>query len=269
MKKFSLLIICLSVHIISYAQTTFKFPTSLNTGSELIEIALENTFISLFQDYALEDKDGQRFGRGGESCFNSIEYFGISTNEGVLFFNDIMEPWASDEEFTNYKEAYKPFLISSKIGLFGKSEKELISINDSTYNNFDNKYYFLSDSLYNKGLFVNKSDSLSQNGWFVWITLNQEKSKKLSLNIYKRELPKENINGNIVVKDPNLGSNIMGALYITPVSIIPGMLQFKLEAIICHTKDTQDWVVVPIGNSNEKKPSKKSLTPLDKSKNEK
>lgn len=267
MKKINLVIICLTLCLVTNAQT-FKLPSNLNTGAELVELTLKHTFVSLHQDYALEDNDGQRFGRGGGPCFNSIEYIGIATNEGVLFFNDIMHPWEKDVEFTRYKESYKPFLISSKIGFLGNDKTNNIAISDSIVNNYDNKYYILPDSVYNQGLIINKTDTLTQNGWFVWITTNKKSAQKVSFNIYKKELPKENLNGKILVKDPNIAENMLGALYITPVVSSPGKLQFKLEAIICKDNDSQDWVVVPIGQSQNKKDNV-SLTPLEKKKDEK
>lgn len=268
MKKLSFVIVCLSIYVISYGQTTFKFPSGLNTGAELVEKTIESTFILLYQDYALENKDGQRFGRGGGSCFNSIEYIGIATNEGVLFFDDIMQPWMSDKEFADYKDAYKPFLISTSVSLLETEYKEDIPIKDSIYKNVENKYYILEDSTYSRGLIIDKTDSISRNGWFVWITLDHKASKKLSLNIYKRELPEEDINGKITVKEPNLGNNILGALYITPLISGPGVLQFKLEAVISKDKDAQNWIITPVATCNKKNICQKSLTPLENIENE-
>lgn len=267
MKNKVLILICICLSHFAYGQTMFKMPANLNTGADLVEQALENIFISVHQSYALEDENGQRFGRGGGPCFNSIEHIGIETTKGVIFFENVTKPWDYDDDFSKYRAKYKPYIIETKIGRTNSHKVDSLCVADSMFVS-KGKYFILQDRHHENGLEASSVDSLSKDGWFIWVTTSKKNEKKVAINAYKREVPEINKDGVIEIVQPNLTDKIIGAFYVAPFVSKPGVLQFKIEAIMSRLDSAQKWELIPIiidnarTSINDNGDNNENLTPI-------
>lgn len=244
MKKLLSIMFALNIIVISYGQTTFKLPANLNTGAELIELAMLNTVVSLEQDYALRDSTGQKFGRDGMPRFNSIEFIGICTTDGIIFLEDISSPWRYDADFQPFQESYTPCLSESRMKYINTERQDTVVVNDSLVTTVENKYFILRDSTHNSGLHINVEREMQSNGWFVWL-IQKKNENVVAFNAYKRELPQPDENGSVSIKQPNVQDIVLGGFYVSPFNSSPGTLQFYLDAVLIRNKDDmQKWDVI-------------------------
>ena len=249
MKVISSVILSLFICCMSYGQTTFRMPASLNAGSEMVEDAIESTIVTIRQDYALEDRSGQRFGRGGGSCFNSADHFGFQTTEGLLVFDDILTPWADDPDILPYMDDYTPVVISTVV------DSSKVTVLDGAC--------LIKDSLYTQGLVVSRKGSLSKSGWFVWMT---GRGDSYALSIYRKDMPGQSDSGEIIVLPPDMADPIIGGFYVTPDISAPGTISFSLEAYFKPCAgDPSRWSVVSLKTNEVKKSAGTGLTPLTNS----
>lgn len=264
MKRFIAILIATNVFTLSYGQSTFKFPANLNTGAELIELAMSKTVILLEQDYALQDASGQRFGRDGQPRFNSVPFIGIQTTEGIVFQEDISKPWLYDADFQPYQESYTPCLSETRMSVINTAKQDTVSISDSLVYAVEDKYFILQDSTYNCGLVINTKREPSSNGWFVWITRKKDEDNIIGFNAFKRELPQPDEQGCVSIKQPNVQEIIIGGFYVVPFNNGPGTLGFYLDAVFVRNKtDIQKWDISRIVEPAVIIKDSAGLTPID------
>lgn len=264
MKRIIAILIATNVFTLSYGQSTFKFPANLNTGAELIELAMSETVILLEQDYALQDASGQRFGREGQPRFNSVPFIGIQTTEGIVFQEDISKPWLYDADFQLYQESYTPCLSETRMSVINTAKQDTVSISDSLVYAVEDKYFILQDSTYNCGLVINTKREPSSNGWFVWITQKKDEDNIIGFNAFKREFPQPDEQGCVSIKQPNVQEIILGGFYVVPFNNGPGTLGFYLDAVFVRNKtDIQKWDISRIVEPAVIIKDSAGLTPID------
>ena len=261
MKKFML---CIALYLACCsldAQNLFRMPAYFNTGAELIDETFREVFVIVRQNYALQDASGQRFGRGGEPYFNLVDFIGVKTEEGILLFDDVTTPWLYDKEFQSYKDKYEPYMnLSSVLDISGtKILLDSLSIDENNFQS-NNSWYCLKDSLFTIGVLVSHADTISSNGWLIWMSLKSDKVEKPVLHISKKEINKDKKGLVEDVIAPDLSGIVLGGLFVTPQSNIPGTLSFVVEAIMVR-KDKTNWAVVPLHKINAPNDSHE-LTPL-------
>ena len=232
-------------------------------NQQLIDEALSGAFVKLTQSYELNDTITQEhFGRNGKDYFSQIPFIGIITEGGYLFPNVILSPWELDADFIEYKEKYKPQINQSDlIILNGKGNIRKESIDQSHLKETQKNFCLLNDTIEtNKGI---KLDSIpgEKNGWFVWLTSDQNINEVDSVKLFsiKKDIEVP-INGEaLFLSDPDINENIIGGFYLTPTQTEIGQITFILTGVILRNEDGWKLEFPAIQEHKENK----KLTPIN------
>ncbi|MBK8955398.1 MAG: hypothetical protein IPM34_07575 [Saprospiraceae bacterium] len=149
MKQFSILIALIFLSQSSFAQDTIRIEDILkrnkrvnssknlqknNDDSGLLEDEILNKFKKAIEPYIYIVevqyhlvKEKKIYGKGDSDYFGSKVGIGISTNKHIYIDPTILEPWKSDEDFTDYKEDYTPEIFKININEFGKESGILLA----------------------------------------------------------------------------------------------------------------------------------------------
>lgn len=256
--------ISLLITLVALPATAQIFNFSLRTNNQqLIDIALSGAFIRINQSYELCDTvNDQHFGRDGMDYFSIVPFIGIETQEGLVFPSSALTPWTNDCDFDKYKERYKPLVTKSTVSLLNSveelPERDIQSPINGTA--ITRNICALTDSIHSSyGLAV---DSLpgEKDGWFVWISSNQDLSETdtVKFTSIKKSIEVPVDGESLRIDTPEISETVYGGIYVTPVQQAIGQIMFTLSGMMVLDED--GWILdFPfITESTENKP----LTPI-------
>lgn len=267
MRKIVNLIITLLLPIAVYSQGVIYSP-----NQQLIEMAVKNGILLTTQAYQLEDTASQqRFGRYGSEIFGKKIGLSFKTQDGIVFDEELLNPWDADGNFNRYRETHTPVLVNSKFEILSDTINTPFERNLSNNKEAGRSLRMTIDSIVNKDGFRIKRYVQPSECWLVWIvsdsTLqNASKQTKPSLIINKRIIEYCNDSTVYQIKEPQIQKQIWGGIVVIPEQEQVGSIVFNLVGVLL--KDNNGWILSCINdkivNSNESKISacREELTPL-------
>ncbi len=238
-KRIFVILLCGSICLPLSAQ---NLNLSLRTNNQqLIENALSGAFLKISQSYELCDTiKNEHFGREGRNYFSVISFIGVETERGLIYPSVAEKPWMTDEDFKEYEGKYKPIVSTTSISSLCNKSQEKRSVNmPFSGDMIVNDLSIINDSSYtNVGL---KVDTIPGNkdGWFIWITQLDNKSKNDSVRLTSVRQSIETPEGQscIYIRKPEQLENICGGIYVTPVQTAIGQITLFMTGMMINTEE--------------------------------
>ena len=247
MKKLPILTFLLVLFVSSTGRAQFMGFSMKSNNQIFIEQALKGAFSILEQHYQLKDTvNNEIFGREGKDYFSIIPYLAVRTQAGILINQDAAHPWLNDEDFKDYQSQYKPIVFKSLITDFLPQQKSYESnpiIDDNNVRKLGESAFLLyTDSTKADGI---ACDTLSGSkaGWMVWIVKQATSNPKDSIRLisYKKEILVNKATDTLWVDTPNTEQEVLGGIYVDPVTTGIGQLTFKLTGVALWVEN--HWVL--------------------------
>ena len=231
----------------------------------LIEDAVKDAIVLVETSYCIQDKEtGQKYGRNGNSIFNSDVFFACKTSTGVMTEANAMTPWENDPAFDKYRNdsKYQPVLSDSVIIKTLKGEKVCATtIGKKQDEGSDNKLAFFPCKGA-KGLKL-AADNPTEFNWIIWVKEKNESEEGSSyeLSVVKKTIEKTG-GTPAKVEMPVYETNYFGGIYVTANVIETGTIEFTLDGLIIGDKD--DWKLYSLNGKNLPKEKTKPAKPAIK-----
>lgn len=209
-----------------------------SNNQQLIKDIVINSIFIVEQSYQLEDSvSHQRFGRNNMPEFGKKHYVAVKTTNGFIAPNDLLSPWLSDPNCSQYLSQYKGVISKSIIYEIADTISSPREITINTSPNQNQIVSSFTDSLFNNEGF-SLSDSIGKlNGWLVWILANNEieqlkSGDDVSYQIYKKQM--EFSSDSIIYEIESLQTpkKVIGGIYIVPGAVHIGYLEYLLCGLI-------------------------------------
>lgn len=227
---------------------------NVRIGSDaLVEDAIKGAVVMVESKYCVQDVEtNQKYGRNGKPYFNTIDFLGCRTDEGVITSERALTPWAEDNMFDKYRDnsKYRP-LLDSTLVVKSVQIDSIQQIDISTGLLFNNDSTIISTGIDKNradGLMV-ATDDTDATHWIIWIKKSSKNESKeasnFEYNIIKKSI--EFTKGDAVIDTPNSTNSFIGGFYITAKVVSVGLVEFSLSGFIIE--DSGRWVIKPI-NTN-------------------
>jgi len=250
-----------------FAQPQIQVPVVGDAGTlmlgnqqvQLIEEAVENSFILLHTQYQMEDNNTKRRynAKGNDGFFGETYSIAVKTSEGYFAEEAAIHPWEYDEDFEGYRnsEDYKPVISLSEYRQFSDT---VYTNQTKTYKPenakpvIDNKIYAVTDDKFgNKGFYI-KALSDDNEGWLVWVTadkpLTEKSNAKLSLLTQRFPLKADKDATQYDVTAPKTDKTIIGGIYVVPEITNIGEITFRMLGMLLE--ENGKWQFFPVANIN-------------------
>lgn len=264
MKRNIILLFFLLFSISSKAQTFYT------SNQQILKDIVINSFFVIEQSYQLEDTiNNQRFGRNNQPEFGKLRRLAVKTQKGCIVSNDVLFPWCSDPDCTQYLGRYKG-VISNTIAY--EISDTIASARDFSTDLISEKNQYISsinDSIFSNKGFKVVIPSRKTEGWVVWITAKKgldmiTSGNAVSYQIYKKEIAFTEDSLCYEIIGPTTDDNIIGGIYIVPGEPQIGILEFNISGVMI--KNNENWKLIPLKflNSTDENDDREvvNLTPI-------
>lgn len=245
-----------------------------SNNQQLIKDIVINSIFIIEQSYQLEDSvSHQRFGRNNQPEFGKKRFIAVKSSDGFIAPNDLLSPWLSDPNCTQFLSQYKGVVSKSTIYEIADTISSSREITIDTLPTRNQLICSFSDSLLdNEGFSL--SDSIGKiNGWLVWLVANNDIERlksgdDVSYQIYKKQMDVSSDSIIYEIESLQTEKKVIGGIYIVPGTVHIGYLEYLLCGLII--KDNNSWKMVstrfdePVSASEiSEQPERVELTPVN------
>lgn len=203
---------------------------SVNSGTqEIIERSVSQALVKVTRSYVVRDmENGETFKRDGRNDFNNIASLGVMVNGGVIVTPAAVQPWESDPEFFEYRNWYQGVATDMTIAM-----PDGIVRMDSTLKaqecNRDGLLYLVETGKATTGLELSTTVGMVD-GWVVLWTADNDTT--VSVTSFRRKVEIKDTMSCYPINRPLTASTILGGVYLEPVFLKTGTVEFRLCGVI-------------------------------------
>ncbi len=210
---------------------------SKSTAAQWMETVTRSALFLSRQSFRLSDnKTGELYGLDNKDEFGTDISLGVKVKDGYILTDKAIRPWEYNDKFGKYKDHYKPVPYKSEYSeLTENTRYDTLDISPSKMQEISTAslYLITSDCLSGKGLTIDCTSG-KKLGWVIWACTEKDedlnKTAKVKLICYSKDVEAKD-NEMIDIDTPDY-PNILGGIYVTPVNISIGMMEFHLSGII-------------------------------------
>lgn len=258
-----------------------KTGISSSTKVDILESALRPSLSVLRQQYRLE-LNGNYYGKNDNAFYGETYSLGIKVSGGMLFLDDVVEPWKNDAD---YKRANADGKYKTKY--FWTYQRKLT---DSTYKAVDLELGsdFTKPQNADKSLWKHQDGDLGldidhtagqKSGNMVWVYASTNvRDSAMTVSLAHSAITVNARRDTAIALSPNNPDRVLGGLFVVPKYSTGGRVQYMLAGVAVRT-DGSKWALQLLTQSGSAstesadnatpKPSADSSTPTPSGKKDK
>lgn len=229
-----------------FAQSLFS------PNQAMVKGAVEQSVVVVCSAYELQDSTGQRYGRSNRAEFSQSYTLGVVTDSGLVVSHSVMQPWLFDDDFSRYRQAYKP--VWSAVSCRQTTDSVYTSIGLSADNipspllmrmPNDTITFFSPLSLH--------TDTTFKNGWLLWVYVSDTLGKVGTTSTTAVMSTIQTVDSMVTVSAPSVigmsrdslaSRKVVGAVWVVPSYPKAGIVQFRVAGLV--VRNEVGWVLAPL-----------------------
>lgn len=224
--------------------TVTEKPNIDSETNDLLSFALSPSLVIIRQQYQLE-RNGEHFGKNNRPYYGETFSLGVKTSGGMLFMDQVMEPWKFDKDYdkVNSTDKYKPVLFQSYQKIISDSIYRPVDFElKSKYVRAINKekdLYYHEEPRCDFGLNIDYTGG-NKEGYMIWAYSDRSvndstMSVTLKCSPYTTEI------GQDLLREfsPVNADKIIGGLFVVPSVETGGRVIFHLVGMTVKYEDNK------------------------------
>ena len=217
-----------------------------HNSQRMFEEALKEVVFCMRQEYVIQNKRGEKFGRSEKAYFGNIYTIGVLVGSDLSFPSYLRKPWTGDKNLNEYKKTHKPVCSNLYIrNVNGGLERELTNLQ------IDTTYAISSFKQGQGGLRISLFEDKSKGYLMLYhVPLDtDEKFPEITITLHLLENLDWDSKGTAEVKNYNfMGKEAIGGILLME-HITTGIIELRIGGL--YLKKGEKWILNRITAQNK------------------